>query len=271
MSKISLVISDVDGTLVTRDKRLTPRAIAAVERLHANGIAFSICSSRPPFGMRMLVEPLRLSLPFGGYNAGAIVEPDLTVVEHKLIPPDAVREAVAIFQAHRIDCWVFVGNQWLIANPDGSHVEHEIRTIQTPPTVVPAFTEAHFTAVGKIVGPSDDHDLVARVTELIQQALTGRASAARSQPYYCDVIPPGIDKGRLVEVLAERVGAPRSEILVLGDMENDLEMFRKAGFAVAMGNATDAVKNAAQGTTLSNDEDGFAAAIERYVFDGRAA
>jgi len=268
VNKIALVISDVDGTLVTRDKVLTPRAIAAVARLHANGIGFSICSSRPPFGMRMLIEPLRLSLPFGGYNAGAIVEPDLTVVEQKLIPPDAVREAVAIFQEHRIDCWVFVGNQWLIANPEGSHVEHETHTIQTPPTVVPAFTEAQFAAVGKIVGPSDDHGLVARVTELMQQALVGRASAARSQPYYCDVIPPGIDKGRLVEVLAQRLGVSRNEILVLGDMENDLEMFRKAGFAVAMGNAADAVKSAAQATTLSNDEDGFAAAIDRYVFGG---
>ena len=218
MIKISLVISDVVGTLVTPEKALTPRAIAAVERLHANGIGFSICSSRPPFGMRMLIEPLRLALPFGGYNAGAIVEPDLTVVEHRLIPPDAAREAVAIFQAHRIDCWVFVGNQWLIANPQGSHVEHEIRTIQTPPTVVPAFTEAQFAAVGKIVGPSDDHGLVARVTELMQQALAGRASAARSQAYYCDVIPHGIDKGRLVEVLAQRVDVPRSEVLVLGDM-----------------------------------------------------
>ena len=81
------------------------------------------------------------------------------------------------------------------------------------------------------------------------------------------MIPPGIDKGRLVELLAERLGGvPRDEILVLGDMENDLEMFRKAGFAVAMGNASEAVKQAANAVTLSNDEDGFAAAIERYVF-----
>jgi len=98
--------------------------------------------------------------------------------------------------------------------------------------------------------------------------LAGRASAARSQPYYCDVIPPGIDKGRLVELLAERLAVPQSEVIVLGDMENDLEMFRKAGFAVAMGNATDEVKTAAQATTLSNEEDGFAEAIERYVFGG---
>lgn len=266
MRRVSLVITDVDGTLVTHDKVLTPGAIAAVQRLRDAGIGFSICSSRPPFGLRMLIEPLGLRLPFGGYNAGAIVEPDLSVVEQKLIPADAARETVSLFQRHQIDCWLFIGNEWLIANPAGDHVSLETRTIQTPPTVVPALADCDLAAVGKIVGPSEDHDRVARVTELLQAMLAGRASAARSQPYYCDVIPPGIDKGRLVELLAERLGVPTSEVLVLGDMDNDLQMFAKAGFAVAMGNASDAVKRAAHGTTASNDEDGFALAIARYVF-----
>lgn len=214
----------------------------------------------------MMVDPLRLTLPFGGYNAGAIVEPDLSVVEQKVIPPDAVREAVNTFQQHQIDCWVFTGNQWLIANPQGAHVDHELRAVQTPPTVVPAFDDTHFAAVGKIVGPSDDHPKVGRLVDLLQAALAGRANVGRSQPYYCDVIPPGIDKGRLVDFLAERLGVPQVEILVLGDMENDLQMFRRAGFAVAMGNAAEEVKRAAHATTSSNEEDGFAVAIERYVF-----
>jgi HAD superfamily hydrolase (TIGR01484 family) len=130
---------------------------------------------------------------------------------------------------------------------------------------VPTFADADFAAVGKIVGPSDDHAKVARLTEFLQVALAGRANVARSQPYYCDVIPPGIDKGRLVELLRDRLGVPREEVLVLGDMENDLEMFAKAGFAVAMENAAEAVKRVADATTLSNDEDGVAVAIERYV------
>jgi Cof subfamily protein (haloacid dehalogenase superfamily) len=265
VTKISLVVSDVDGTLVTRDKALTPRAIAAVERLHARGIAFSICSSRPPFGLRMLIEPLRLALPFGGYNGGTIVTPDFGIVEQRLIPADAARTAVEMFHAKGIDCWLFVGNEWVILNPEGSHVAHETRTVQTPPTVVPAFTEAHLAGAGKIVGPNDDHDLIARLAAELGQALAGRANVARSQPYYCDVVPPRVDKGRLIVLLSERLGVPRQEILVLGDMENDLEMFAAAGFSVAMGNAAAAVKRTADAVTLSNDEDGFAVAIERHV------
>lgn len=266
MRKVSLVVTDVDGTLVKTDKSLTPAAIAAVRRLNDAGIAFSICSARPPFGLRMMIEPLQLKLPFGGYNSGTIVEPDLTVVEQKLVPPDAAKEAVTAFRENGIDCWVFIGNEWVIANPEGAHVDHETHTVQTPPTIVPAFTDAHFAAVGKIVGPSDDHPLVAEMTERLQAQLAGRANVARSQLYYCDVVPPGTDKGRLVDLLCERLGIPQAEVLVLGDGDNDMEMFAKAGFAVAMGNASDTVKRAASAVTLSNEEDGFAAAIERYVF-----
>ena len=113
----------------------------------------------------MLVEPLRLKLPFGGYNGGAIVEPDLPslpVVEQVLIPPEAAKQAVAMFREHGIDCWLFVGNEWLCTNPAGDKVELETHTVQQPPTIVPEFTDAHFAAVGKIVGPSEDHDLIAQ-------------------------------------------------------------------------------------------------------------
>jgi Cof subfamily protein (haloacid dehalogenase superfamily) len=265
MSRIKLVITDVDGTLVTTEKALRPSAVAAVRRLHERGIGFTICSSRPPFGLRTMRDALHITLPFGGYNGGSIVEPDLTVIEEKTIPPDVAKQTVDIFHAHGIDCWVFVGNEWVITNRQGDHVDHEIHTIDALPTVVTAYEEKHFSAVGKIVGASNNHDLVAEVEKTMQKALDGHAHAARSQAYYCDVIAPGINKGRIVAVLARRLGLARDEIAVLGDMHNDLDMFAEAGFPIAMGNAPDDVKRAAKGTTGSNDADGWAEAIDRYV------
>src|ERR1700752_4059483 len=127
MRKFSLVISDVDGTLVTTDKKLTPAVIAAAHRLHDAGIAFSICSSRPPFGQRMLVEPLRLVLPFGGYNGGSIVNPDLSRVEEKLLSADAARDTLSMLEAQRItSIWVFTGREWLVRDQAGDHVDLEI-------------------------------------------------------------------------------------------------------------------------------------------------
>jgi Cof subfamily protein (haloacid dehalogenase superfamily) len=265
MSRFKLVISDVDGTLVTTEKALRPSAVAAVRRLHDAGIGFTFCSSRPPFGLRTMRDALQVDLPFGGYNGGSIVEADLTVIEQVTIPPATARRAVDTFHANGIDTWVFVGNEWVILNRQGDHVDHEFHTIDVPPTVVSAYEDRHFRAVGKIVGASNDHDLVARVEKIMQETLGPAAHVARSQAYYCDVIAPGISKGRIVTLLAERLRLARDEIAVLGDMDNDLDMFAEAGFPIAMGNAPDHVKAKAKGTTGTNDEDGWAAAIDSYV------
>src|SRR5947207_7257299 len=126
-----------------------------------------------------------------------------------------------MFRAYAIDCWLFVGNEWVILNPEGSHVAHETRTVQTPPTVVPRFTEAHLAGAGKIVGPNDGYDLIARLVAKLGSALAGRANVKCSQPYYWEVVPPGTHKGRRIVLLSERICVPRHEIRVLCDMEND--------------------------------------------------
>jgi Cof subfamily protein (haloacid dehalogenase superfamily) len=266
VSKFKLVITDVDGTLVTTEKALRPSAVAAVHRLQAAGIGFTFCSSRPPFGLTTMRDALQIALPFGGYNGGSIVEPDLTVIEQVNIPPAVARLAVDTLHANGVSTWVFVGNEWVILDRNGDHVDHEIHTIDVLPTVVSAYTDYHFSAVGKIVGASNDHDLIAKVERILKETLGHSAHAARSQPYYCDVIAPGIDKGRIVEVLTARLGLDRSEIAVLGDMNNDLDMFTKAGFSIAMANGSDQAKRAANAIAPdTNDADGWAAAIDRYV------
>ena len=188
------------------------------------------------------------------------------MIEQVCIPPAIARRAVETFHANGVDTWVFVGNEWVILNRDGDHVDHEIHTIDVPPTVVTAYTDEHFSAVGKIVGASNNHDLIAKVEHIMQETLGHSAHAARSQAYYCDVIAPGIDKGRIVEVLGKRFGFARDEIAVLGDMTNDLEMFAAAGFPIAMGNAPDHVKAAAKGIAPdTNDADGWAGAVEKFI------
>jgi Cof subfamily protein (haloacid dehalogenase superfamily) len=264
MSRVSLVISDVDGTLVTTDKVLTERSRAAVSQLGAAGIGFSVVSSRPPFGLRMLIEPLALRLPMGAYNGGALVKPDLNVLEQRLLPPETAREAVTILRSFALDVWVFADDRWLVAEAAGPHVEREIRTILTRPTVVER-PEEHLNAVAKLVGVSNDFARVAACEPAARRALGDRASVARSQPYYLDLTPEGTNKGVAVTGLARRLGVPIADIATIGDMENDVAMFRNSGFSIAMGNASAEVKNAADAVTLSNDEDGFAAAVERVI------
>ncbi len=94
--RVRLVIADVDGTLVTNDKVLTPRAIEAVKKLHEADILFGITSGRPPRGMKMLIDPLEIAEPLAGFNGGAVVNPDLTPISKELLPPDVAAEVVQI-------------------------------------------------------------------------------------------------------------------------------------------------------------------------------
>src|SRR5580693_9110297 len=96
VAKISLVLADVDGTLVTADKVLTPRARAAVKALHGAGIAFAITSGRPPRGMAMLIDPLALQTPVAGFNGGIFVKPDMTIMEEHVLAADAAKRALDI-------------------------------------------------------------------------------------------------------------------------------------------------------------------------------
>ena len=124
MSGISLVISDVDGSLVTHDKRLTDAAIKAVKALGEKNIGFTVTSSRPPFGMRMLAEPLGLKLPFGAFNGGLIADPAFKVLQIDAIPAATARMAIDVLSTSGVDIWLFTADRWLITRDDGRYVPH---------------------------------------------------------------------------------------------------------------------------------------------------
>jgi Cof subfamily protein (haloacid dehalogenase superfamily) len=265
-AKISLVVADVDGTLVTAEKVLTARAMKAVEALHASNIRFAITSGRPPRGMEMLIEPLNLRTPIAGFNGGIFVRPDMTVIEQHLLAVDAAQRAHDIILGMGLDVWVYSGNDWFVRDPSAPHVAREQWTVKFPPTVVNDFKELLASAV-KIVGVSDDFELVARCEKATQDALGATASAARSQPYYLDVTNPAANKGTVVTTLSKVLSIPVAEIATMGDMPNDVLMFRKSGVSIAMGNASPEVQRQANFVTASYDDEGFAKGIERFVLN----
>jgi len=268
VTSISLVISDVDGTLVTPDKQVTPASARAAQRLADKGIGFTVVSSRPPNGLRMLVAPLSLRLPLGAFSGGAIVGPDLAVIEEHAIPEMVARHAVAMLLDGGVDVWLYTPDGWLVRNEADHYIPKEKRTIQSDPVVVPDFGP-HLARVFKIVGSSQDFERLAACETALCAAIGDQAFVVRSQAYYLDITPPGLDKGTFLDVLSRHLNIPPSAIAVLGDMANDLAMFRKAGMSIAMGNATAEVKASATYATAANTEDGFAKAIEEYVIGAR--
>ena len=263
-SKISLVLADVDGTLVTAEKVLTARARAAVRALQTAGIAFAITSGRPPRGMAMLIDPLALRTPVAGFNGGIFVKPDMTIMEEHVLAADAAKRALEVILKNKMDVWFYSGKNWLVRDPNAPHVAREQWTVKFAPTVVENFEGVLDRAV-KIVGVSDDHDLVAHCEKAAQEALGIKASAARSQPYYLDITHPDANKGTVVTTLSKLLSIPAGEIATLGDMPNDALMFRKSGLSIAMGNASPEVQAQADLVTDSYDDEGFAKAIERFI------
>jgi Cof subfamily protein (haloacid dehalogenase superfamily) len=266
-TKISAVVSDVDGTLLTEEKILTPRSQAAAAELRSRGIAFAIISSRPSRGLSMLLEPLAITTPVGSFNGGVISRPDLTVTTRHFLSPDVARRAVALLDAHGTQCWVFTGQEWLVRDPDGPYVEFEERTVQFGPKIVEDFGPALDAAV-KIVGVSQDFALLAQHERDVRSALAGAATVARSQLYYLDVTHPLANKGAALAEMAKLMRVPLDEIATIGDGSNDVAMFARSGMSVAMGNASPEVQADADFVTGSNDDDGFAAAIERFILGG---
>lgn len=265
--KISAVISDVDGTLVTDDKILTQRTQAAVADLRARGIIFTIISSRPPRGLRMLLEPLGITTPMGGFNGGVIATPDLAVVSEHLLLPEVTQRAVDRLSARRIQVWVFCGQDWLVRDPDGPYVPLEERTVGFRPTIVEDFGSA-LDAAAKIVGVSTNFDALEQCEHDVRAALDDSVCVARSQPYYLDITHPLANKGVALAKLAKLLSVPLTEVAVVGDGRNDVAMFERSGLSIAMGNACPEVKRKADFVTDSNREDGFASAIEQIILGG---
>jgi Cof subfamily protein (haloacid dehalogenase superfamily) len=212
----------------------------------------------------MLIDALALRTPVAGFNGGIFVKPDMTIMQEHVLPADVAARALEVMLHHGMDVWLYSGQDWLVRDGKAPHVAREQWTVKFAPTVVADFKDVLGRAV-KIVGISDDLELVARCEKDAQAALGVGASAARSQPYYLDVTHPDANKGTVVTTLSKDLSIPVAEIATIGDMPNDVLMFRNSGLSIAMGNASSDVQAQADLVTASNDDEGFAKAIEGFI------
>jgi Cof subfamily protein (haloacid dehalogenase superfamily) len=262
---VRLVIADVDGTLVTQEKVLTERAVEAVSKLRTAKIKFVVTSGRPPRGMAMLIEPLRLDEPLAAFNGGVLTQPDLTtVVGQNFLAPAMVTQVVKLILDHQLDAWVYTDKDWFVRDVEAPHVAREQWTVKFPPAVAKNI-EGITERVVKVVGVSDDLEAVQRCEKDAQEACGANASAARSQPYYLDVTNPKANKGEVVRIFSKLLNIPAEAIATIGDMPNDVLMFKKSGISIAMGNASPEVQKSATYVTDSNEDEGFAKAMEKFV------
>jgi Cof subfamily protein (haloacid dehalogenase superfamily) len=263
-STIRLLLADVDGTLVTPDKVLTDRAVDAVRRLGEAGILFAVTSGRPPLGMSMLVEPLSITTPIAAFNGGVVVNPDMSVIEQRVLPEELVVPVADLNKSFGLDTWVYRGADWYVPDPAGSHVARETATVRFEPKVMKSL-DGLTSDVAKLVGVSDDLDAVARASQAAHDKFGDHVTASRSQPYYLDVTHPDANKGAVARYLSAKYSIPPEAIATIGDMPNDVLMFAHSGLSIAMGNASPEVQHAARRVTTANTDEGFANAVDRFI------
>jgi Cof subfamily protein (haloacid dehalogenase superfamily) len=261
---IRLLVSDIDGTLVRPDKSLGEPVITAARALIDAGVTMSLISARPASGMIWIAKALGLTAPLAAFNGGTILRPNGEILAvHRLDPEDA-KQALALIERPEIMTWLFHADRWHAGRLDEVHVPRERKAANQEPVVGADFSTL-LDAVDKIVAVSDDHDLLARLETEVGAALGDRATVSRSQPYYLDITAPAANKGAGIEALARSCGIALTATAAIGDQRNDMAMFAKAGLSIAMGQAPEQVRAAADRVTGSDEADGVAQAIDRIL------
>lgn len=266
MTLLRLIATDLDGTLLTPAHELSPATIEAVAAATDAGIEVVLASSRGPSAMLHIINQLELTAPVEFISAqGAIIgrlHPDarFQILQEQPIPLELAQEVVAI--ADRLDIsvnWI-CGLAWLVSRFDDS-TEHQISVLQELPTRRDLTAETHPPHKILLIMP----DAAPAAVISLLDALPAGLVATLSHPTFVEITAAGVGKGAALRSLCTRRGISSSEVVAIGDGQNDLGMFDFAGTSVAMANADPGLLARATMVTTSNDEDGVADAISALL------
>ena len=261
--RIGLVISDIDGTLLTSNHELTESARSAARELVAAGIGLALASSRPPRAIAPIAQALNLDVPFGAFNGSLIMSGSGSeVLAESSIAQEAVYSVRAIATELELDVWLYDEYEWWVSERT-PFVDREEHTAGFN-ALLDGYEQRLSAPLNKltVVGPPPR---VAQAETRVLNELGHVVSASRSKPRFLDVTPFGWHKGSVVDRFAVLFGVTASMIATIGDGPNDVEMFRSSGVSIAMGQAVNGVSSQAQFVTATNDEDGWAIAIKQHV------
>ena len=261
---IRLLISDIDGTLVRRDKGLPEANVIAIKNLTARGLPVSLISARPAAGMLPIAAELGLEGPFGAFNGGTIFTLSGGEQCAAQVPAALAQELLNLYAKAGVTIWFFATNRWLSTDPGNLHTPREIISSGLRPEAVSDFSP-FLADADKIVAVCDDPAAMAALEAQARDIVGTAATLVRSQDYYLDCTALAANKGDGITRLAELYGVPLEQVAVIGDQGNDVAMFRRAGLAIAMGQASAAVQAEAHCVAASNDQAGVADAIARFI------
>jgi hypothetical protein len=264
-NNIALMISDIDGTIITSNHEVTEATKQAAARLYERGIQLSLASSRPARSIAPIAEALSLRSAFAAFNGALVARADGEIVARSIIRPEVTARVKAIADEFGISVWLYDETEWYVSGRD-AFVDREEHTSGFSPNM-DLYDEKIREGLNKltVVGKPE---LVAEAEQRVWAELAKEVSASRSKPRFLDVTSYGIHKGTVVVRLAELLAITTDRVAVIGDGPNDVEMFKQAAVSIAMGQAVDEVKAEANNVTASNDDEGWAKGVAKYVLGG---
>ncbi|EUK18049.1 Cof-type HAD-IIB family hydrolase [Commensalibacter papalotli (ex Servin-Garciduenas et al. 2014)] len=263
-NKIKLLVSDIDGTLITDDKRITPEALTAVQKLKEAGIHLCLVSSRPPQGIQMFFKDLNIVTPFAALNGGEIIGNDGSVASSMAMKTQDADEVCELLQKNDVKAWIFGGFDWVVFDRNDPFISHEKAVVGGDPEIIDHISQ-YKNRIVKIEGVSSNTALLDKLADQINQKYPDTVKALRSSDHYLDITHPKANKGFAAIELGKQYGIDISEIACIGDMDNDIPMLEIAGLAIAMGQSSERVYRHAHFQTKSNEDNGWAYAVENFI------
>lgn len=265
-----MIVLDLDGTLTNRDKVITPETKKVLMEAQERGKIVVLASGRPTYGVMPLAKELELER-YGGYilsfNGGVIINcKTMETTFSRLLPEDSNEKIISLAKEHGVNILTYEGE--VIITPDGSdvYVNKEAAINHMEVRQIGDFRQHINFAVPKYL-MLDDGDYLALVEPKVKAAMGKNFSVYRSEPYFLEILPKGIDKAKSLERLLGDLGLTKEQMIACGDGYNDLTMIQYAGLGVAMGNAVLPIRKNADFITLSNDEDGVAHVVKKFLLN----
>lgn len=267
--KYKLLVLDVDGTLVNSKKELSVQTLTTLLKIQHAGIRLVLASGRSPHGLRHLVEKLEMKkwggfiLPYNGAqimdagNGEVLFEKRIDPVMFPYLEKKAEKNGFSIFTYHK--------HQLITTDPENEHIRNEAALNGMEIVAVDDLSAAITFSPCKCVLVSDDEAALIALKDQWRRRLAGVLDVYRSEAFFLEVVPEFVDKGNTLGVLIEKLGIKAEEVMAIGDGRRDFSMLQLAGLGIAMGNAQESIKACADYTTESNDQDGVALAVQKFI------
>lgn len=262
--KYKLITLDIDGTLLNSAGIMTAETVEAVRRCRDTGVMVTISTGRPIQGARYFIDELGLDAPIITYNGAMIVDSATGEIlfEQGMLRQDA-GQVLRLGMERDTTIIVWSCNK-LFVNKINDHVNSYKKLSGEEPVVFSDFSRILDQGVTKIIW-IDDVDRIEAYKKGIKDIVNDSVTYCTSQPHFLEFFNSSVSKAAALEFIGRRHGIRREEMIAIGDGFNDLSMIEYAGLGVAMGNAADGVKERADHVTASNDENGVARVIYKFV------